>query len=82
MVQVVSGTPGRVFDMIRRRNLRTRNLKVHYTALKHYRETSRVGVHVILQPVSPPGGCFGTMNESDNKCRQNVAVFLSRTIPP
>lgn len=26
--QVVSGTPGRVFDMIRRRNLRTRNLKV------------------------------------------------------
>ncbi|CAM9870278.1 unnamed protein product, partial [Sphacelaria rigidula] len=27
-VQVVSGTPGRVFDMIRRRNLRTRDLKV------------------------------------------------------
>jgi len=27
-VQVVSGTPGRVFDMIRRRNLRTRNLKM------------------------------------------------------
>jgi ATP-dependent RNA helicase len=25
---VVSGTPGRVFDMIRRRNLRTRNIKV------------------------------------------------------
>ena len=25
---VVSGTPGRVFDMIRRRNLRTRNVKV------------------------------------------------------
>ena len=27
-VQVVSGTPGRVFDMIRRRNLRTKNLKM------------------------------------------------------
>jgi ATP-dependent RNA helicase len=27
-VQVVSGTPGRVFDMIRRKNLRTRNLKM------------------------------------------------------
>ena len=27
-VQVVSGTPGRVFDMIRRRNLKTRNLKM------------------------------------------------------
>lgn len=27
-VQVVSGTPGRVFDMIRRRNLRTRNLQM------------------------------------------------------
>ncbi|CAN0036600.1 unnamed protein product [Ascophyllum nodosum] len=27
-VQVVSGTPGRVFDMIRRRNLRTRTLKM------------------------------------------------------
>jgi len=26
-VHVVSGTPGRVFDMIRRRNLRTRNIK-------------------------------------------------------
>ena len=27
-VQVVSGTPGRVFDMIRRKNLRTRNIKM------------------------------------------------------
>jgi len=27
-VHVVSGTPGRVFDMIRRRNLRTRNIKL------------------------------------------------------
>ncbi|RLN86660.1 hypothetical protein BBJ28_00001763, partial [Nothophytophthora sp. Chile5] len=27
-VQVVSGTPGRLFDMIRRRNLRTRNIKM------------------------------------------------------
>eukprot|EP00617_Octactis_speculum_P021182 CAMPEP_0185767116 /NCGR_PEP_ID=MMETSP1174-20130828/41755_1 /TAXON_ID=35687 /ORGANISM="Dictyocha speculum, Strain CCMP1381" /LENGTH=406 /DNA_ID=CAMNT_0028451163 /DNA_START=15 /DNA_END=1235 /DNA_ORIENTATION=- len=27
-VQIVSGTPGRVFDMIRRRHLRTRNLKM------------------------------------------------------
>jgi len=27
-VQVVSGTPGRVFDMIKRRNLRTRNIRV------------------------------------------------------
>lgn len=27
-VQVVSGTPGRVFDMIQRRNLRTRNIKI------------------------------------------------------
>eukprot|EP01084_Bolivina_argentea_P219283 371955_1 len=27
-VQVVSGTPGRVFDMIRRKNLRTRNMKM------------------------------------------------------
>jgi len=27
-VQVVSGTPGRVFDMIRRRHLRTKNLKM------------------------------------------------------
>ncbi|KAG9038536.1 RNA helicase [Tulasnella sp. JGI-2019a] len=27
-VQVVSGTPGRVFDMIRRRNLRTRGIKM------------------------------------------------------
>ncbi|CAI5739994.1 unnamed protein product [Hyaloperonospora brassicae] len=27
-VQVVSGTPGRIFDMIRRRNLRTRNIKM------------------------------------------------------
>jgi ATP-dependent RNA helicase len=27
-VQVVSGTPGRVFDMIQRRNLRTRNIKM------------------------------------------------------
>jgi ATP-dependent RNA helicase len=27
-VQIVSGTPGRVFDMIRRRSLRTRNLKM------------------------------------------------------
>lgn len=26
--QVVSGTPGRVFDMIRRRNLRTKDIKV------------------------------------------------------
>lgn len=26
-VHIVSGTPGRVFDMIRRRNLRTRNIK-------------------------------------------------------
>lgn len=25
---MVAGTPGRVFDMIRRRNLRTRNLKM------------------------------------------------------
>ncbi len=28
LLQVVSGTPGRVFDMIRRKNLRTRNIKV------------------------------------------------------
>lgn len=27
-VQVVSGTPGRVYDMIRRKNLRTRNIKM------------------------------------------------------
>jgi ATP-dependent RNA helicase len=27
-VQVISGTPGRVYDMIRRQNLRTRNLKM------------------------------------------------------
>ena len=27
-VHIVSGTPGRVFDMIKRRNLRTRALKV------------------------------------------------------
>jgi ATP-dependent RNA helicase len=27
-VQIVSGTPGRVFDMIKRRNLQTRNLKM------------------------------------------------------
>lgn len=27
-VQVVSGTPGRVFDMISRRTLRTRNIKM------------------------------------------------------
>jgi len=27
-VQMVSGTPGRVFDMIRRKNLRTRNIKM------------------------------------------------------
>jgi ATP-dependent RNA helicase len=27
-VQIVSGTPGRVFDMIQRRNLRTRNIKM------------------------------------------------------
>ncbi|KAG8916028.1 RNA helicase, partial [Tulasnella sp. 418] len=27
-VHVVSGTPGRVFDMIRRRNLRTKNIKI------------------------------------------------------
>jgi len=27
-VQVVSGTPGRVFDMIKRKNLRTRNIKM------------------------------------------------------
>lgn len=27
-VQVVSGTPGRVYDMIKRKNLRTRNLKM------------------------------------------------------
>ena len=26
-VHIVSGTPGRVFDMIKRRNLRTRNIK-------------------------------------------------------
>ena len=25
---IVSGTPGRVFDMIKRRNLRTRNIKL------------------------------------------------------
>ena len=25
---IVSGTPGRVFDMIKRRNLRTRNIKM------------------------------------------------------
>lgn len=31
---VVSGTPGRVFDMIRRRNLRTRNIKVSSIAMK------------------------------------------------
>lgn len=30
---VVSGTPGRVFDMIRRRNLRTRNVKVRARAV-------------------------------------------------
>jgi ATP-dependent RNA helicase len=30
---VVSGTPGRVFDMIRRRNLRTRNIKVSSNAM-------------------------------------------------
>jgi ATP-dependent RNA helicase len=30
--QVVSGTPGRVFDMIRRRNLRTKDIKVSYIA--------------------------------------------------
>ena len=28
---VVVGTPGRTFDMIRRRNLRTRNIKVRST---------------------------------------------------
>lgn len=33
LAQVVSGTPGRVFDMIRRRNLRTRDLKVGDTKL-------------------------------------------------
>jgi ATP-dependent RNA helicase len=27
-VHIVSGTPGRVFDMINRRHLRTRNLKM------------------------------------------------------
>jgi hypothetical protein len=27
-VHIVSGTPGRVFDMIRRQNLRTRGIKV------------------------------------------------------
>jgi ATP-dependent RNA helicase len=27
-VQIISGTPGRVFDMIRRKNLRTRNIKM------------------------------------------------------
>lgn len=27
-VHIVSGTPGRVFDMIQRRNLRTRSIKV------------------------------------------------------
>ncbi len=27
-LQVVSGTPGRVFDMIRRRNLRTRGIRM------------------------------------------------------
>jgi len=27
-VQIVSGTPGRVFDMVKRRNLRTRNLRM------------------------------------------------------
>ena len=27
-VHIVSGTPGRVFDMIKRRNLRTRSIKV------------------------------------------------------
>ena len=27
-VQVVSGTPGRVYDMINRRHLRTRNIKM------------------------------------------------------
>jgi len=26
--QIVSGTPGRVFDMIKRRHLRTRNIKM------------------------------------------------------
>lgn len=33
--QVVSGTPGRVFDMIRRRNLRTKDIKVgiNYSAI-------------------------------------------------
>jgi len=32
---VVSGTPGRVFDMIRRRNLRTRNIKVSSNAIEY-----------------------------------------------
>ena len=31
---VVSGTPGRVFDMIRRRTLRTRSIKVKYDFTK------------------------------------------------
>lgn len=32
--QVVSGTPGRVFDMIRRRNLRTKDIKVSYAPFR------------------------------------------------
>jgi len=35
-VHVVSGTPGRVFDMIRRRNLRTRNIKTLVLDEVHY----------------------------------------------
>ena len=34
--QVVSGTPGRVFDMIRRRNLRTKDIKVLTTEDLYY----------------------------------------------
>ena len=44
---IVSGTPGRVFDMIKRRNLRTRNIKMFI--LDEADEMLNKGVTIIMK---------------------------------
>jgi ATP-dependent RNA helicase len=68
--QVVSGTPGRVFDMIRRRTLRTKDIKVSYT-------NPKVGWQLIFQML--------ILDESDellNKGFKDQIYDIYRYLPP
>ena len=73
---IVSGTPGRVFDMIRRRNLRTRNIKTLILD-----EADEMLNQVRLAPPSPHpahgGGCVGA---GDNPPASPICAMGPRVI--